>query len=220
MPDDIPSEKPIEEGNPAVQVHLGILQSVISRMGVNSSSVKAWCITLVSAILVVVTDKGKPEYLWIAILPTALFFALDAYYLALEVGFRNTYNMFVKRLHERSIRSADLFSVQPTGRLLPMTLRAMKSFSIWPLYLTLIITVFSAKMLLTNPTTPTTTNTPSIAPTNAPLTTPPLANPVPSQPSPTPLPNTMSPPTKGSPSPTPAHAPASTTPPTAIPASP
>ena len=46
----------------AVQAHLGIVQSVIQRMSANSASCKTWCITLVSAILVVVANKDEPQY--------------------------------------------------------------------------------------------------------------------------------------------------------------
>ena len=80
----------LTESSPSVQIHLNILQGVIERMASNSNSSKAWCITIVSAILVVVADKGKPDYAYIAFIPTLLFFALDTYYLALEKGFRNT----------------------------------------------------------------------------------------------------------------------------------
>ena len=48
------------EESPAIQAHLGIAQSVIQRMAANSASCKAWCIGLVSAILVVVADKNSP----------------------------------------------------------------------------------------------------------------------------------------------------------------
>lgn len=57
----------------AVQSHLSITQSVIQRMATNSSSCKAWCITVVSAILVIVADKGKSQYAYIAIIPNILF---------------------------------------------------------------------------------------------------------------------------------------------------
>lgn len=49
-----------KENSQAIQTHLEITQSVIQRMAVNSASCKTWCITLVSAILVIVADKGKP----------------------------------------------------------------------------------------------------------------------------------------------------------------
>ena len=82
-------DESFKENSEAVQSHLSILQSVIQRMASNSSSSKAWCITLVSAVLVIVADKGKPDYAYISFIPILLFLFLDAYYLALEKGFRN-----------------------------------------------------------------------------------------------------------------------------------
>ncbi|HDZ9313104.1 TPA: hypothetical protein RUZ05_003537, partial [Vibrio cholerae] len=72
----------VTEESPSVQAHLTMLQNIIQRMASNSSSCKSWCITLVSAVLVIVADKGKPDYAWIALLPTVIFACLDAYYLA------------------------------------------------------------------------------------------------------------------------------------------
>ena len=72
-----------QEDFQAVQSHLNIIQSVIQRMSTNSASCKAWCITLVSAILVIVTDKSKPEYALISIIPVILFFFFFSYYLSL-----------------------------------------------------------------------------------------------------------------------------------------
>ena len=116
-----------KENSQAVQAHLNILQSVIQRMAVNSSSSKAWCITLVSAILVIVADKGKPDYAFIAIIPVLLFLFLDGYYLALEKGFRNSYNEFIAKLHSGGIQPNDLFAVIPEGKLSRLLWEALKS---------------------------------------------------------------------------------------------
>lgn len=129
----------------AVQVHLNIMQSVIQRMASNSASSKAWCITLVSAILVILADKGKPIYTWIAIIPSFLFLILDAYYLALEKGFRNSYNDFVRKLHSDDIESNDLFMVVPKGRIVKLFLISLISFSIWPFYTMLLIMIYLAQ---------------------------------------------------------------------------
>ena len=69
-------EKRADINSQAVQSHLSITQSVIQRMATNSSACKAWCITVVSAILVIVADKGKSQYAYIAIIPNILFFVL------------------------------------------------------------------------------------------------------------------------------------------------
>ncbi len=134
-----------KENSQAVQSHLSILQSVINRMAGNSSSAKAWCITIVSAVLVIVADKGKPQYAWIAVIPTVLFFVLDAYYLSLEKGFRNSYNKFIEKLHNQSISAEDLFVVSPKGGQIKLFFSSITSFSVWPFYLTLIAMIYAAK---------------------------------------------------------------------------
>jgi hypothetical protein len=107
----------IDSESPSIQTHLGILQNVIQRMASNSSACKTWCVTLVSAVLVIVADKGKPDYAWIAMLPIVVFAALDAYYLALEKAFRNSYNDFISKLHNKSLTEGDLYSVIPKGNM-------------------------------------------------------------------------------------------------------
>lgn len=136
------------ESSQAVQSHLGIIQSVIQRMSSNSSSCKAWCITLVSAILVIVADKGKPQYALIAIIPTVLFLALDTYYLALERMFRKSYNNFIEKVHNGKVVSSDLYSVIPEGNLYKNFFSSLLSFSIWPFYLTLIAMIVIAKLVV------------------------------------------------------------------------
>lgn len=121
----------------SIQTHLGIIQNVIQRMSGNSTNCKAWCVTLVAAILVIVADKGKPEYAWIALLPTTVFFALDAYYLALEKAFRNCYNQFVSKLRADNITEQDLYSVMPIGNMNQLQVEAVKSFSVWGFYVSL-----------------------------------------------------------------------------------
>lgn len=53
----------------AVQSYLNILQTIINRMATNSANCKTWCVTLVSAILVIIVDKGKADYIWITLIP-------------------------------------------------------------------------------------------------------------------------------------------------------
>jgi hypothetical protein len=132
----------------AVQTHLQIIQSVIQRMASNSASCKAWCVALVSAILVIVATTGKAQYTLIAIIPTVLFLILDTYYLALEKMFRQSYNSFIEKLHTGEITPADLYSVTPSGSTLRNFAVSLKSFSIWPFYLTLLVMTFIAKSIV------------------------------------------------------------------------
>jgi hypothetical protein len=139
---------PLTEESAAVQSHLQIVQGVIQRMATNSTSCKAWCITIVSAILVLIADKDKPELAWLALLPSILFAALDAYYLALERAFRASYNSFVKKLHGSQVFVDDLFSVIPKGEMSRHQVDALKSFSVWCFYGALVILVLLAKELV------------------------------------------------------------------------
>jgi hypothetical protein len=123
-----------------VQAHLTITQSVIQRMSTNSASCKAWCIGLVSAILVVVVDKSDRNIALVALLPT-LFLFLDAYYLALEKAFIASYNGFIDKLHKRQISASDLYAITPRGQLLQLFGNAALSLSVWPFYLTLVVVI-------------------------------------------------------------------------------
>jgi hypothetical protein len=97
-------------------------------MVLNSASCKAWCITLISAILIIVADKGKPQYALIALIPNILFLALDTYYLALEKMFRNSYNNFINKLHNGKINTSDLYAVSPSGNLFKTFFLSLLSF--------------------------------------------------------------------------------------------
>jgi len=119
-------------------------------MATNSTSAKAWCITLVSAILVVVADKAKPNYAFIALIPAFLFAALDAYYLAMEKGFIASYNHFVKKIHEGELTPDDLYSVRPRGEASKLQAEALKSFSVWGFYLVMGIMIVLARVFVLN----------------------------------------------------------------------
>ncbi len=137
--------------SPSVHSYLSILQSVIGRMATNSSSCKTWCITIVSAILVVVADKAEPLYVCIAVIPAVLFFGLDSYYLALERLFRDQYNAFIRKLHQNSAAIEDVFIVHPDGgtlSLLGATLCAAASVSVWPFYLVLFAMIEIARRVI------------------------------------------------------------------------
>ena len=148
MGEDAKTILTLDETSPSVQAHLGIIQGVIQRMATNSAGCKTWCITIVSAILVVVADKQNPNLAWIAVFPTVLFAALDAYYLALEKGFRNSYNSFIRKLHNGTLAAEDLYSIFSIGSQSRLQLEALKSFSIWGFYLPLIILAVVVKCIV------------------------------------------------------------------------
>jgi len=137
--------------SPSVQSYLAILQSVVSRMASNSAACKTWCITLVSAIVVIIADKGKPDYVWISVVPVALFLVLDSYYLALERQFRDLYNTFIKKLHDGSATVEDVFYVNAKSGVFATSwaiLRAMVSMSVCPFYGLLALTLLFVRLLI------------------------------------------------------------------------
>lgn len=140
-------ENEFKEDSQAIQAHLNITQSIIQRMAANCTSCKTWCITLVSAILVIVTDKGKPQYTLIALIPTILFLALDTYYLSLEEMFRNSYNSFIEKLHSGKLAMADLYVVSSSGNIWKTFFFSLLSFSIWPFYITLLGMIWLVKTI-------------------------------------------------------------------------
>ena len=138
----------LKEDSQAVHVHLEITQSVVQRMASNSASCKTWCITLVSAILVIVAEKGNSRYGFVALIPTLCFCGLDTYYLSLERMFRISYNEFVEKLHEGKLGATDLYAVAPSGKLLQTFVAACRSYSIWPFYGMLFLVVMIAVWLI------------------------------------------------------------------------
>jgi hypothetical protein len=148
-----PQSQPLHPESSAVQAHLNILQGIISRMASNSASCKTWCITLILAIFVTIAAPGKLEYIWIAWFPTIVFLLLDAYYLGQERAFRQSYNHFVDRMHQGIATRSDLFVVAPLKgfNVVKETFSAIRSFAIYPFYLTLIAGIAIAQFLLSHP---------------------------------------------------------------------
>ena len=143
--------KTVKFDSPAVQSYLTILHGVIGRMASNSAGAKTWCIALVSAIIVVVADKGEPGYVWIALVPVSLFLLLDAYYLGLERQFRERYNNFIGKLHEDKAEVEDVFIVTPGGGLtgsMKAALMAFGSVSVWPFYFLLALMLLAVRMFI------------------------------------------------------------------------
>jgi len=72
--------------------HLEFIQAVITRMNANSFQLKGWSIAIVSALLALYANSNNVIYIFVAIIPTLLFWGLDAYYLQQERKFRGVYN--------------------------------------------------------------------------------------------------------------------------------
>lgn len=114
--------------------HLAILQGIISRMAANSASSKTWCVTLVSAILVMVADKEVPRLGLIALTPIIVFALLDAYYLALERAFIVQYSQDAASLRGGTAPSGGHYAVGKPSISLGDVGSALWSVSVLPVY--------------------------------------------------------------------------------------
>ena len=72
--------------------HLEFIQNIINRMNSNSFQIKEWMITIVSALLALFANSSNEVYIFVAVVPTFLFWYLDAYYLQQERKFRELYH--------------------------------------------------------------------------------------------------------------------------------
>jgi hypothetical protein len=150
MVDSRQSKNVLQIDSPSVQNYLTILQEVISRMASNSANCKTWCVSIVSAVLVLIADKGKPDYAFIALIPVGLFCLLDAYYLAQEKTFRNIYDDFVVKLVDNHAGVSDLFLLRPMKgyQAVGSMFAALVSFAIYPFYGILAGTLVGARFFL------------------------------------------------------------------------
>ncbi len=132
-----------------------MLQGIIGRLASNSASCKTWCVSLVSALIVLVAGTNQPLLFWAAGLPIIILGALDGYYLGLERRFRDCYESFVRKLHAGTAVVDDAFLVAPKlpiRGLFTEAFRALGSFSIWPYYLGMAVIVWLlADRLTTSP---------------------------------------------------------------------
>lgn len=131
-----------------VKNHLEFLQNIIQRMASNSSSCKTWCITIISAMLVVFAENSKPNVMTITYIPTILFLLLDAYYLGLEKGFRDSYDELVDNIHDNKLEIKDIYRIKIKGNMCGLTFKAFKSLSVWPFYLVIAATIFASKYII------------------------------------------------------------------------
>ena len=110
-------------------------------MASNSTSWKIQCIVLVTGIIVLTAQSDIAAYALLGMIPTVLFLFLDTYYLALERGFRRSYDSFVTKVHSGDVCLSDLYVVRPACSVSVQMLVSLRSPAVWPFYLMLTIAV-------------------------------------------------------------------------------
>jgi hypothetical protein len=144
MPDE-PAQSPFwPADNAAVTAHIGLLQDIISRMANNSASCKTWCLALVGALLGLAGAVHSPAVVAFAVVAVVVFGFVDTMYLAQEKAYRDLYDSTVKAIRDGTYGRNNLFEAR-AQRTLRDVAWALASWSIWPIYLTLILAYLVAR---------------------------------------------------------------------------
>ena len=119
--------------------HLEMIQSVINRLNTNSFQFKGMAITIVAALLAIYASTQKTDFILIAVLPTIIFWLLDASYLGFERKFRELYKDMAGlnenptyttlfEMNTEDYKGGDFFYP-----------KVVFSHTIWPIYLPIIV---------------------------------------------------------------------------------
>ncbi len=85
--------------------YLEFIQNVITRMNSNSFQLKGWLIAIVSALLALYANGSNVIYIFIAIIPTIVFWCLDTIYLKQEKQYRALYKDVI---NNKSVKLFDM----------------------------------------------------------------------------------------------------------------
>jgi len=133
----------IHPDSPRVIAHINAMQDVIRRMSDNSRSCKLWCVTLVSAMLVLIASMGNGTFAWLALIPVGALGFLDVYYLSLEQRFRNSYKEFVQKLHDGSLEPSEVFVIKPSGGPARHVWKSTRATSVWVFYVAMVAVIIA-----------------------------------------------------------------------------
>jgi hypothetical protein len=89
--------------------HLDYIQAIITRMNINSFQLKGWCVTIFAALLAVYASTKNELFILASLIPTALFWLLDTYYLMQERKFRGLYrDISGTSKHPKSLKTFEM----------------------------------------------------------------------------------------------------------------
>jgi len=127
--------------------HLEFIQASISRMNQCSFQMKGLTLTIITVLLTLYattvdsTTPGNVAFIFVAIVPTVLFWFLDSYYLQQERKFRGVYNEVAGLVEEKK-------KIQVKDFEMPLDayhggeycyFKVLFSRTEWPLYLSIIV---------------------------------------------------------------------------------
>lgn len=77
--------------------HLEFIQNIITRMNSNSFMLKAWTITLVSALFALAANDSNMDYVLVSYIAIPVFWILDGFYISQERQYRDLYADVAKK---------------------------------------------------------------------------------------------------------------------------
>jgi hypothetical protein len=77
--------------------HLEFIQNIITRMNSNSFMLKAWTITLVSALFALAANGSNMDYVLVSYIAIPVFWILDGFYISQERQYRSLYGEVAKK---------------------------------------------------------------------------------------------------------------------------
>lgn len=72
--------------------HLEFIQGVVNRLSTNSFLLKGWSVILVAGLFALSEHNSRPSFIFLAYIPTVIFWGLDGYFLWQERVYRALYN--------------------------------------------------------------------------------------------------------------------------------
>lgn len=126
--------------------HLEMLQSVISRMASNSFQVKAWCVTLVSALLALAAKEEAKKMVFVAFLPALTFWWLDAFFLHQERLFRALFDKV--RENENGIEADFSMDTRRVSKDVDSRAKVMRSKTLRLFYGSLLVVILLGLIML------------------------------------------------------------------------
>lgn len=81
--------------------HLELIQGVINRLSSNTFLFKGWSITIIGAVFTAMIATNNNDFLWLILGIVLMFWAIDAYYLMLERGYRKLYKQVAETSSEK-----------------------------------------------------------------------------------------------------------------------
>lgn len=118
------------------RAYLQILQNVIGRQAGNCLQVKEWTVVIVAALFALGAKDANPCFIVVAVLPTLIFWGLDAYYLRQERLFRGLYDRARRPGADSEIFSMDTLVVRGDVKGWRATLFAK---TVWPVYVPILL---------------------------------------------------------------------------------